>query len=250
VSDYGAAGLLGVLVPQANTTVEPEVWALMPPGWSMLAARLTSGAGTIAERLVDYTARIDATAAEFANAPVTTLAFACTGASYLVGAQEEARIIDRVCAARGVPLVTAAQASAAALREMGAQRVALLSPYPGDLGAASRASWRDQGFDIVAEAGPALRSDDFHPIYAMAGDAVLESYRALSRSGAEAILMLGTGMATLHALAAGRDEGLTPAISCNLALVRAATGAGDITPWLSGEHWRARLAALFPGDPT
>lgn len=249
MTDYGAAGLLGVLVPQANTTVEPEVWALMPPGWSMLAARLTSGAGTIAERLVDYTARINATAAEFANAPVTALAFACTGASYLAGAEEEEAVVARVSAARGVPLVTAARASTGALRAMGARRVALLSPYPEDLTRASGAYWRAQGFDIVATAGPALRTADFHPIYAMEGDAVLESYRDLSRAGADAVLMLGTGMATLRALAAGRDEGLTPAISCNLALVWAATGAGDLHPWLAGMHWRARLAALYPGDP-
>ncbi len=98
MTDYGAAGLLGVLVPQANTTVEPEFWALLPPGWSMLAARLTSGAGTIAERLVDYTDRIDATAAQFANAPVTALAFACTGASYLAGAAEEDAVVARVSA--------------------------------------------------------------------------------------------------------------------------------------------------------
>ena len=148
MTDYGAAGLLGVLVPQANTTVEPELWALLLPDWSMLAARLTSGAGSIAERLVDYTDRIDATAAQFANAPVTALAFACTGASYLAGAAEEDAVVARVSAAHGVPLVTAARASTAALRAMGAQRVALLSPYPEDL---TRAG--GQSFESVLHLG-------------------------------------------------------------------------------------------------
>ena len=56
--EYAKRGLIGVLTPQANTTVEPEFTILWPAGVAMLNARLTSPKKTIEERLVDYTSQI------------------------------------------------------------------------------------------------------------------------------------------------------------------------------------------------
>jgi maleate cis-trans isomerase len=252
--EYAAHGAIGVMTPQANTTVEPECWALLPPHMSLLNARLTSDKDTIEARLVDYTTKFVDVSAQFANAPVISIAAACTGASYLVGAAHEARLVRDVEAARGVPFLTAALASVAALRGMGAQRIALLSPYPDALNLRSAAYWQGHGFDVVAKAGPALMAQAFHPIYAMEGDGVLRAYAELSDSGADAVLMLGTGMATLRPILAGRAAGLLPAVSCNLALVWAARqgrrwdalDSDDLSDWLAGAHWAARLDALFP----
>ena len=256
-AEYGAAGLLGVLTPQANTTLEPELWALLPRGWSLVNARLTSGKATIAERLVDYTTRFSDTAAQFANAPVDVIAAACTGASYLIGAEAEARLVEDIEAERGVPFLTAALASVAALRVMGARRIALLSPYPEDLDAACRAYWEGHGLEIAAVSGPALQQAAFHPIYAMESQAVMDAYRRLAEADADAVLMLGTGMATLRPILAGRDEGLRPAISCNLALAWAAAqarrwdalDAADLDGWRAGRGWEPRFDALFKAPP-
>ena len=70
MNDYGQKGLIGVLTPQANTTVEPEFWTLLPTGWSLINTRLTSKKKTIESRLVDYTKNFQKTAEQFANAPV------------------------------------------------------------------------------------------------------------------------------------------------------------------------------------
>ena len=40
--EYAAKGLVGCLTPQANTTVEPEFNILLPAGYAVLNARLTS----------------------------------------------------------------------------------------------------------------------------------------------------------------------------------------------------------------
>ncbi|MFM7690670.1 MAG: hypothetical protein ACKPAC_14630, partial [Alphaproteobacteria bacterium] len=90
---YARNGLLGVLTPQANTTVEPEFSLLLPPATAMLTARLVSTKPSLNDRLRDYVAGLDATCAQFANAPLGAIAFACTGSSYLVGpAAEDAAI--------------------------------------------------------------------------------------------------------------------------------------------------------------
>jgi maleate cis-trans isomerase len=253
---YAAAGLVGTLTPQANTTVEPEFAALLPPGWSSLTARLVSDDGDMIARLGDYGRRYAETAAQFANAPLGSIAAACTGVSYLLGLAREAALVAEIEAARGVPFVTSSLAATAALRGLGATRIALLSPYPEALNGPAHAYWQAQGFEIVATAAPrAAESGSFHPIYAMRGEGVLDAHRRLGDSKADAVLMLGTGMATLRPLLAAQAEGLMPAISCNLALVWAATqgkrwdaldssGLGD---WMRGTHWAPRLSALF-GD--
>ena len=105
--EYAPRGLLGVLTPQANTTVEPELMALLPPGIAMVNARMTSGKPDIVARLLDYLASLDVWTTQFANAPVGAIAFACTGASYYAGVAEEAAAVDRISAGRGVPFEAA-----------------------------------------------------------------------------------------------------------------------------------------------
>ena len=45
--EYAPKGLVGVLTPQANTTVEPEYAILTPPGYAFINARMTSPHKTI-----------------------------------------------------------------------------------------------------------------------------------------------------------------------------------------------------------
>ncbi|MBY5973382.1 hypothetical protein [Pseudooceanicola marinus] len=255
LKEYGNAGTMGVLTPQANTTVEPELWALLPAHWSMLNARLTSDKDTIEKRLVDYTTKFNVTAEQFANAPTDVLTAACTGASYLIGQDAEAALVEEVQATHNLPFLTAALASVSALRVMGAKKIALLTPYPESLNEKSTPYWESFGFEVVAKAGPELETAAFHPIYAMTGPGVLASYRRLSaESGADAVLMLGTGMATLHPMITGHAEGLLPSVSCNVALVWAAVqktawnevSEAGLSDWISGKLWQERLEVMFP----
>jgi len=245
MSEYGRAGLLGVLIPQANTTVEPELWALLPPAWSVIAARLTSDKASIAERLVDYAAQYHAATNQFSNAPLSMLLAACTGASYLIGAEKEDALAGDIEATQQVPFVTAAVAATRLLREMNVRRIALLTPYPPKLNEASKRYWQSRGFEVVAKSGPDPNTEAFHPIYALSGAPVLAAYRELSKSGADAVLMLGTGMATLAPLLAGQEEGLAPSISCNLALAWVGCGATTLDGWVLRPHWAERARYLI-----
>ena len=255
--EYGQNGLCGVLTPQANTTVEAELWALLSPGQSLINARLVSNQNTIESRLIEYTGRFGETIERFANAPINCIAAACTGASYLIGAEREAGIVQDMQSRFGVPFITAALATVAALRAMKSKRIAILTPYPDSLNKYCVPYWEGFGLEVIAKAGPALEITAFHPIYAMEGDGVLAAYRELSETDADVVLMLGTGMATLGPLLAGLDEGLKPAISCNLALAWAAVQARpwneldytNFEAWRNAAHWRARYNGLFGSKP-
>jgi maleate cis-trans isomerase len=249
--EYAPRGLLGVLTPQANTTVEPEFAALLPPGIAMLNARMTSDKPTIVARLLDYLASLDVWAGGFANAPVGALAFACTGASYYAGVAEEDAAVARISAARGVPFVTAATAVRDAFAALGARRIGLVSPYPNDLTDAAIGYWQARGFEVVRVAGSVPGPDGFHPIYAMTGEAAHAALLGLDPAGLDGIAMLGTGMPTLAPILRTPFLGGVPVISCMLALAWRSVCALDGVPpdrdsllaWVRGEGWGARHRA-------
>ena len=131
--EYAPRGLVGMLTPQANTTVEPEFNILWPRGVAMINARLLSDKSTISARLVDYFENYGASMRQFANAPLGVAAAACTGASYLAGREREAAVVKDIAARSGFPFFTAALAVVDALNVMKAKRIGLVSPYPDDL---------------------------------------------------------------------------------------------------------------------
>jgi maleate isomerase len=252
--EYAPRGLLGVLTPQANTTVEPEFAALLPPGIGMLNARMTSAKPTIVARLLDYLASLEAWSAQFANAPVGAIAFACTGASYFAGTAEEKAAVERISAARGVPFITAGHAVRDAFHALGARRIGLVSPYPRDLTEAAAAYWQALGFEVARISGSELKDGVFHPIYAMSGEGAHEALMALDPRGLDAIAMLGTGMPTLAPILRTPFHGGVPVLSCMLALAWRSVCALDGAPpdresllaWVRGDGWglrhKARLA--------
>ena len=249
--EYASRGLVGMLTPQANTTVEPEFNLLWPPGVAMINARLMSDKPGMAERLVDYFDNYAASLDQFANAPLGVAAAACTGASYLAGRAREAETVRVIEQARGFPFVTAALAVVEALSALRARRIGLVSPYPDDLNGTSVTYWESHGFAVPEVARAFNTADSFHPIYSLDGAAATRALRTLEDKALDAIVMLGTGMPTLWPIANAIGWGGAPVMSCNLclawravvALDRTEPDAASLQPWLRGEGWVERLAA-------
>lgn len=253
--EYAPNGLIGVLTPQANTTVEPEFWLMLPPGHALINARLTSAGAGIEARLLDYLERLPEALGQFANAPVGAIAFACTGASYLAGASAEDALAARIEQARGVPLVTAGKAVCDALDALGARRIGLVSPYPAGLTEAAVGYWQSRGLEVGTVAGAFNAGSDFHPIYSLRATSAADALAPLETSDVDAIVMLGTGMPTLGPIAAVAGWSGPPVLSCMLALgwrsVEALHGrapdAASLRQWIGGEGWASRLRAHLPG---
>ena len=178
--EYAPLGLVGMLTPQANTTVEPEFNLLWPPGVAMINARLMSDKPGMSDRLVDYFATYAQSLRQFANAPIGVAAAACTGASYLAGREREAKLVAEIEQQHGFAFLTAALAVVDAFRVLGARRIGLVSPYPDDLNQASVAYWQSHGLEVAAVASAYDASNkSFHPIYSMAGSAAEHAARSL-----------------------------------------------------------------------
>ncbi len=253
--EYAPKGLVGVLTPQANTTVEPEFAILLPPGYAMINARMTSDCATLSQRMVDYIDTLDGSLRQFHNAPVDAVAFACTGASYLIGPDREDAIATRQSERLGVPFVTAGKAVMAGLDALGAKRVGLVSPYPAELTQAAVSYWEARGCEVAAVASADLDDTQFHPIYSIRAGTVSEALASLDGRDLDAVVMLGTGMPTLGTILARPHIGRAPVFSCMLALAWATVGAiarrppsaDDLRDWIAGSGWRRRYAERLGG---
>ena len=251
-SEYGP--VLGVTVPQANTTVEPEMQALIGAPHTLLTARMVCQATDSRARLLDYFETLGATAAQFDIAPLQVLGFACTGSSYLAGAAREADRLAELTSTGGYPVVSAAQSILQALKLLGAQRIALVSPYPSWLSQASLAYWKAAGLKVTAVAGLPSELLDTRAIYKLTTPAVQQVLAGLDTSACDAVLMSGTGMPSLRTMASHRLA--MPVLSSNFCLawamqcaVQAGGSSGTSASQLLFDmlapdaDWRARLGA-------
>ena len=226
--EYGQLATFGIGVPQANPTVEPELWSLVPSGVSLVTTRLQGSRTKSENRLVDYLTNLKTSLEAFDTAPIDAFGFACTGTSYLVGAPEEERQIGVCADAFGYPIVSSAQAIRAALKEFGLRRIALFAPYPSWLIKASEAYWTNCGLEIVSTATVPLDTADTRNVYLVRTPMVLEAAAALQVEKADAIVLTGTGMPTLRAIPELARRSGKPVLSSNLCLAWALLKA---LPW-------------------
>ena len=216
--DYGGRARIGLAVPHANPTVEPELLALMPAGVATYATRLTHPSQRVEDRLHHYIRHIPEAITTFGPMRLDAFGFGCTGSSYLAGPVLEDELASAARATAGLPVVTAAQALRRALTTLGVSRFALISPYPADLAAAGLRYWRDSGFEVSAALRVAPMLDDTHAIYELTSADALRAAREVDLRGAAALVITGTGMPTLAALRVLKAEGSLPVLSSNLCL--------------------------------
>ncbi len=253
--EYGAQGILGLLVPQANTTAEPEVQILLAPDLALLTGRLTSPEPEMRERLEDFLTNIDQFIASFSNAPLVGLGFLITGSTYHFEHSDEDRYFEQLGQRYGYPIVSAGQSIRRAFTALGAKRIGLVSPYPQWLTERSAAYWARTGVEIVGIESPQAVGG-FHNIYTLRNDAVLAAAERLLPLKPDLILLAGAGMPTLAPIMALADRGIV-AVSSNFCMAwqLMQMPSGDflnpesLTGLLQTEAaWRAAFRLRYPAS--
>ena len=139
-----------------------------------------------------------------------------------------------------------------ALDRLDAKRIALFSPYPDWLTAASRAYWAGLGYEIVSWGAMPDDTSDTVNIYGLNSAGFLRASETLETAAADAVVVRGTGMPVLPAIRPLFERTGKPVLCSNNCLAWALLdelGIADLAtphqPWesLIG-GWSERLSRL------
>jgi len=218
--DYARLGRLGIGTPQANPTVEAEIRRLLPFEVDAVTLRLISDSTDSTTRLKSYLINLPLHAKQFAGMPIDFFLFACTATSYLLEPELQVKAIADAEAVLGAPIITAPDALVSELKALRAQRIALVSPYPGAIMAAAVVWWTRQGFEVVQQGGVDIHSKDTVKIYGLQSANAWQSLQTMDIGKAEAVVLSGTGMPSLPLIQKASAHFGVPVISSNLALAK------------------------------
>ena len=205
---------LGFLVPPGNRTVEPEMTRLAPPGVTVHFTRMVAhgDAGAHAgqeERNRSQIAHLDENVALLAMVKPAVIGMAHAAMSYTLGREGEAKLVERLERASGIPFITAFGSVIRALEHVGARRVALATPYSEEATAKTRAHLEAYGFDVVSSRA----LENVKNIYEETPERAYGLAKSSDVPEAQAVFISGLGLPTIEILGRLRQDLGKPVIS-------------------------------------
>jgi len=213
----------GVLIPSTNTTVEMEC-RLLPLAYQAHVGRLMSSTpgqtfSPSREEDIDYQSRL------LGTAKVELVILAQTSASLFADDYDEA-VTRRMSAGAGVPAITSAQAVGRAVRALGAQRIALVSPYSEAVNErAARYFESKHGLETVALEG--FGATDSYAIGNLGPENARDAFARIDRPEIEVFVVPGGNFPTMTSIAAWEQEFSKPVVTTNQASLWAMLRAFD-----------------------
>ncbi len=236
----GTRARIGILTPHLDAVPESEFQALAPAGISIHSARVPLGmVGSDGEIIPHVDAEV---ARAFAQPPAVddaasllsavepkSIVFAFTSSSYILGADEDTKLRDRLEArTKNIPVIIQSSALVVALQTLHAERIALIHPpwFSDDLDALGASYFQDQGIDVLKHGQAKLREDygDMTP------DQIFDWVTTHTPDNADAAVIGGGGFRATGAIAAIERTLDRPVLSANQAafwLALRFSGVGD-----------------------
>lgn len=203
---------LGVVVPSSNTAVEREFPRYVPEGVSVHTSRMALESVT-AEALDSMSDRAVECAELLSHADVHAVAYACTTGSLLHGPGFDAELEEELSAAIGGPAVATALSVDRALEELGAERIAVRTPYNEELNAREREYLEAAGYEVTSISG--LGIEDNTEIGALTPEDAAEQVASIDSGGIDAIFVSCTNYPTLSAVEPLENEVGVPVVTSN-----------------------------------
>lgn len=213
---------VGLLAPSSNPAVEPELRHLLAPQAALHVTRLpVMPDTTLEQRNAVYMAAAEQALGSFGSLHLEAAIIGITGPSYALPPAEDAALQARLTRHALRPVLLAARAIATTLAALGRQKLLLFSPYPGWLSERADRYWRAAGFELVAS----VKLSETFRAYEMTPEEVADGLARLRPPADCAVLLSGTGMPTLDAMAWMQGRIGVPMLSSNLACAYAVSAA-------------------------
>ena len=226
---------VGVVALRTDVVMERELRAWLPSSARLLHTRIPNAAHVTGDTLRAMERELPGAVRLLPpDVGYAVVAYGCTSASVLIG---EARVAELVRSVIGeVPVTNPLTAIRARLDDLGARRIALLTPYTEDVSRALVERLEGTGIEVV-RAATFAESDDAR-VARLSRDAVLGALVELGRAGGcDAVVGSCTNLPALGLLEDAERAAGVPVITSNSALA-----------WHVGRHLGARSTASSPGS--
>lgn len=149
---------VGVIIPSSNTTIEPDFARSVAPGSGVgvHSARMFLTETTAAAERVMVEQYLPRAVTDLASLHPAVVAFACTSAGAVLGAQGEADLIERIATETGGQVVSTNSAVQTAIARYAPERIAVLTPYIDELNERIQLGLEGSGFEVAHLAGLGL----------------------------------------------------------------------------------------------
>ncbi|WP_431285198.1 maleate cis-trans isomerase family protein [Humitalea sp. 24SJ18S-53] len=213
-SPYGWRGKIGLIVPSTNTINEPEFYRLAPKGVTIHTARATALGKATRESYFSMAEAVKAAADDLATAEVDVIAYGCTSGSIVCSLQD---IVQDLTERAKAPALATAGAVVAALRALGARRVAVATPYVDFVNESERSFLQDYGFEVASLHGLNLgeTQEERRGIGRVPPEHVYRMARTCDRPDADAIFISCTNLPTLDVIAQIEADLGKPVVTSN-----------------------------------
>lgn len=222
---YGAKGRIGLIVPANNSVIEPELWSVLPQGFSVHATRILAKGDLTPEAIRRMERDTDAALEQIAATGVDVIAYCDMVTTFIMQAQWNESSMQRFAQASGVPCISAWTALRDALAKLGARRLAIGTPYPAPIHALVPAFFRGEAFEVTSHATLDILSMRDVPAV---GAAQLEDFVCkLEPNNCDALVLLATDLPTFLSIAPLEAQYGIPVLTSNQTLLwRALSGLG------------------------
>jgi maleate isomerase len=226
---------IGLVVPSSNVTVETEIPALLArhsERFSFHSSRMRMHQVS-PEELKAMNAQRERCVDELADARVDALLYACLVALMAQGPGEHQRVEKAVREQIDAVVLSSAGALVEGLHALGAQRIALVTPYLRPLAEQVVAYLEAEGFTVVDWA--ALEVGDNAEVGCIPGDRVMAAARGLDLTGADALVISAcVQMPSLDLVGPAEEEFGLPVLSAATAGAYCLLTALGLEPVLPG----------------
>lgn len=212
---------VGMIVPSSNTVAEVDFYRRLPADATLHTTRMFLEETTPEGEAAMLDEHLPIAVRDLATARPDVAVFACTSAGALRGNAYDDELCRRISDVTGVPTVSTIASVRGAIRESGARRVGIVTPYVDELNVGIKASVEADGVEVVRIAGMGI-TENF--TIARVTPSAIEDFAAEQLAGLDVDLVFAscTNFAAMQARAGiGKRLGL-PVVTSNQAVLAAA----------------------------
>lgn len=213
--DPGPAARLGLVVLSTDETLEDEARQILGPTVSLYHSRIECAPDVTPENLRKMEARMTPSA-DLLPKGLDAIGYGCTSASVLIGPDAVAQKMHQ--SQPDVPVTNPISAVLAALKALGADKIALVTPYEADVVAPMKAFLENAGVSVVSELNFGERDD--RRVARISEASTREAMNEAGRAdGVQAVFASCTNLRSFGVIDAAEKQLSRPVVSSNSALL-------------------------------